>query len=183
MFQKPCIHCLLSAFLGVVVGAIIARGGPSSSAAPAVVRASRFELVDDSGNTAGIWGKDSQGQIVLSFQGKSGAKLATFGFSSGEFPFLKLQGRDGKTRAVFCLYDDDKPLLGMSDGNFEGRVLLGFIQSDVSPSKEDNWGLLFRNRAAGNPWASIGYVAGPEGQSPKGSISVRSGDGKQWSAP
>jgi hypothetical protein len=66
-----------------------------------------------------------------------------------------MSGHDGKKRIVMDLDQSDKPMLGMSDERWEGRVHLGFMPPDAFPYSDwDHWGLVFR--ATGSEQAVVG---------------------------
>jgi hypothetical protein len=166
---------------GFIGGSLSNRMGSVRAAAPDVIRASRFELIDESGRRIGVWERNSKGQS-LTFVGKDGNQQIAFGLLNSSYPFLDMTGRDGKLRLTLRLGRDDKPLLGMSDEKWEGRLLLGFIEHDVSSSRDDDWGLLFRAPGLFQNLASIGITSNPAGVK-SGMLSVRSSTGKTWSVP
>jgi hypothetical protein len=176
------LTCIVAAFLGVVVGLVVARKTTMVSAAAEPVRATKFELTDKSGNTVATWGMDDGNQTVLSFTGKHKTVLAAIGIAADDLPFVKLYGRDGKARAVFYLSDGERPLLGMSDSEYEGRILLGFLQRDTANPRDDDWGLLFRAKSQ-DPFASVGMFRNDKNGSISGAFYGRNSDGKKWTAP
>ena len=124
------------------IGGSVANEQPVKAASD-ILRASRFELVDESGRRIGVWGRDQAGHTAIAFTGKGGNELAALGVRSDCYPFLDMAGADGKVRVTLRLESGDKPLLGMGDEKWEGRVLLGSIAHDTS-EPSDEWGLLFR---------------------------------------
>lgn len=120
----------LCGFLGGLVSRWTERLSRPSSLQ--VVRAVRFELVGPNGKPLAYWGGSEKG-IVLAFTGMGTRELATFGLATGgRSPFVELAGNDGKPRAVLeGMWDDDKPVLVMSDATYEGRVILGATATDA----------------------------------------------------
>ena len=182
MTAKGLLTLTLVMVCGFIGGSISNRMCPVRAAVPEVVRASRFELVNESGKQIGSWGRDPGGQTVLTFVEKDGKEMAGFGLRSDDSPFLDMAGRDGKVRLTLRLGARDKPLLGMSDEKWEGRVLLGFIEHDVASPRSDDWGLLFRAPGSFSGLASIGVTSNPAGMR-SGLLSVLSRTGKRWSVP
>lgn len=174
----PLILATISGFVG---GYISSRMQSVSASTTDVLRASRFELVDESGRRIGAWERDSKGRSVITFVGKDGNELTTLGLAN-DSPFLNMAGRDGKVCLTLHLGRADKPLLGMGDENWEGRVLLGFIEHDVPSRHGDDWGLLFRAPGSLPDLASIGTTSNSAGVR-SGRLSVRSSTGKRWSVP
>jgi hypothetical protein len=135
-------------------GGIASRQSPVEAAAPDVIRATRFELVDSSGAPAATWESGPNGGTHLSFLRANHAALEIAILPDGR-PVLNMSGRDGKRRIVMELDQSDKPMLGMGDERWEGRVALGFMPPDTWPySNWDHWGLLFR--AFGSEHAVVG---------------------------
>lgn len=64
---------------------------------------------------------------------------------------IELIGMDGQRRAVLFRSYNDKPYLLLSDGEREGRLILGFIGSDTPSPRDNDFGLI---------------VYGPEGSLP-----------------
>jgi len=115
----------------------------------AVVRASRIELIDTSGNTKAILGMNPVAKTTtLSFFADDGKALASFGLRS-ELPFIQLFGGDEKPRATLALDTVHKPHLVFGDGVVEGRVVLGALGGDVLPDDPtiNEWVLQFRDRS------------------------------------
>ena len=125
-----------------------------------VVRARRFELVNEVGEAISFWGIDKGNNAVLAFgsrglaarSGGSGSapsrlenpdnQLATFGLLGTDSPALKMRGADGKTRARLYLSTDGKPFLLMEDETGP-RVSLGIEQSDTPGPDDNDWTLVF----------------------------------------
>jgi hypothetical protein len=146
-----------------------------------VVRAARFEIVDQSGKPLAFWGPDDLKQMVLGFKDKGNNVVASLGMSSTGVPFFDMSGSDGRSRVRIELSSSQKPTLAMSDAAWEGRVLLGFVQNDVPDRRDDDWFLRFR-APGGGELGGIGMArTGAEGRL-SGKAYVR-GAGKEWSAP
>src|SRR5579872_3224584 len=158
---------LLSCVCGAVGAYIYLHFQSTRSEKTAIVHASRFELTDSTGSVVAFWGIDRGNNTVLAFLPKlnSGAspngetKLSSepaaftqqdtneafaVGLMSTQLPFMNLMGTDGSARALLYLTDQEKPVLHMSDGHSEGRLMLGFISSDAPARGDDEWALLFR---------------------------------------
>lgn len=163
--MKPILFALISllaGFLGGILGARAARTGENSTVAP-VIRARKFELVDETGRPISYWGIDQDHQAVLAFgwyvpgmsdrspQAPPSApgglenplnQYARFGVI-GSLPLLELQGDRGQTRMALNLMPPDKPVLTMRDERGT-RLFLGVLLSDTPLAPENNdWGLSF----------------------------------------
>ena len=172
----------IAVFIGFLGGAVFTQRHTADAAAPQTVRATRFELVDDSGKVLGAWGRESNGETALSFLGRDAKPLAAFGVNSGRKPFLTLSGSDGRMRADLSVGWGERPILAMSDEKWEHRVKLGFLASDAPSLEEETWGLVFT--APGRRiLAGIGYGKDYTKGTLNGQISVRNSEGKTWRAP
>lgn len=69
--------------------------------------------------------------------------------------------------------------MSMSDEEWEGRVLLGFLPSDAPGATDANWGLAFLHPDL----AYIGVNRNPENGSLEGSLDVRAGRGRSFFIP
>lgn len=149
---------ILAACAAGYFGGLLSSSTSVSAAAPDVVRATRFELVNAMGNPVESWQVDGKGEAHMQFVHGQRAQ-ATFGTSADGRPFLRMAGRDGKSRVVMELDQADKPVLGMGDEQWEGRLQLGFISPDTFPYSDwDHWGLLFRPVGMGLPVAGMGMT-------------------------
>jgi hypothetical protein len=95
--------------LVVTVAAVAYAAGQAKTAAPKVVRAQKFEVVD------------AQGRV-----------RATLGLLPDGSPSLELTDEQGKTRAQLSLYSDGSPYLGLQDAKLMPHAMLG-VRSDGSP--------------------------------------------------
>ena len=169
-------------FLAVVAGFI---GGTISThtrnvcaqqAGSGLVRATRFELTNETGQTLAFWGLDDRKNTVLAFGRRDNTmlgraslpgratddmrtykdELAAIGMYYYGTPFIELKGSDGESRAKLYMTEFEKPMLFLRDQNTT-RVSLGIDPSDTHEASDDDWSLSFypNNRAA------IGMVVDP----------------------
>lgn len=183
MRKQDFLTLLLAVMCGFIGGAVSVRIQAAMAESPKVFQASRFELTDDSGKRIGVWGRDSQNQVVFSFLGNDGKPVAAFGLARNGSPFLDMMGKDGKTRVTLRLGRAGRPLLGMGDEGWEGRALLGFIERDTDSGQDGDWGLLFRTPSSTPDLASIGVLTTPKDGTQVGALTLRSSTGKTWSFP
>jgi hypothetical protein len=152
------VAALFAGFLGGIVGTRVA--GASDKDTNQVIRARRFELVDETGHAISFWGVDQGQNAVLAFGSRGlapgGARprntplgltspdnqLAAFGLQGTDSPLLKMSGADGKTRVRMLLSTDGKPFLLMEDETGP-RVSLGIEQSDTPGPGDNDWTLAF----------------------------------------
>jgi len=162
---------------------------PNRQSKATTVRASRFELTDDTGRVVAFWGIDRGNNTVLAFLRKATQVGVSDGLSdsftrftkqnsneafavgliSTEAPFMNLLGDDGQSRAFLYLNSQQKPVFAMSDERFEGRLTLGFVNNDAPSPRDDEWALLFR----GPDVAGIGSVKDPTDGKYRGYFSVK----------
>ena len=156
--REGLLRCLIAALAGFIGGQIHFGERPVVEAATPV-RSTRFELVDPRGHVIAFWGSSRDGSPVLSFTNRNDAAIASLGVRAGDSPFLNFLAQDLKNRLTLRLEgSENTPLLAMSDGAFEGRVLLGFIQPDVESKSSDDWGLLLRARQRDTQVVAIGMI-------------------------
>ncbi|MBI3684003.1 MAG: hypothetical protein HY235_26830 [Acidobacteria bacterium] len=183
MTKRDLWTVAVSGVFGLIGGILSTSIRLAGQATPEVLKASRFELVDESGRQIGIWGLQDTGGAELNFSSKEGRVLASFGIREAHSPFLTMYGQDGKIRVTIQLGNRDKPVIGMGDEDWEGHVLLGSLEHDVrSEQAAEDWGLLFRGPGTVHDIAGIGMTSKPKGIS-VGRLSIRSSTGKRWSVP
>lgn len=157
MSFKDCFILLASCAAGYL-GGVQASQSPASAASGDVVRASRFELVNETGNIVGSWEVESGGGVQLSLFRDQHPSFVLGTRPDGR-PFLQMDGQDGKNRISLNLNQGDKPIFVMSDERWEGRVHLGFMPPDTFPySNWDHWGLLFRAFGSEHAVAGMGMT-------------------------
>ena len=89
-------------------------------------------------------------------------------------PHLQMNGQDGRERVIVALNSAEKPLFGMSDERWMGRVVLGFLQPDFPDPELDKWGLVFRAFGSEHAVSSIG--ASKRGSAPTEGFLTVSGE-------
>jgi hypothetical protein len=108
------------------------------------IRATRIELVDNSGRTIAFIGTDKQQDTALVFLDEKNRERAKFGvWQSSYTPKMVMTGGDGNERVVFHLSAvDDRPMILLRDHE-RTRVYLGFYQNDAPSPMEEDWGIRF----------------------------------------
>lgn len=167
-FVKQALSWFLSCVFGAVGAYVFLHLHLAGTKKVTKVQASRFELTDSTGRVVAFWGTDSGSNTVLAFLPKTAGDVSTngglnppsqpngftrqnpneafaVGLMSSQVPFMNLMGKDGNSRALLYLTDQQKPVLHMSDGRSEGRLMLGFVSNDVPSPGDDVWALLFRH--------------------------------------
>lgn len=165
---------LFAGFVGGMFGTRVSRTSERPSPEQ-VVRAHKFELVDETGKVISFWGVDRDNYAVLAIgsywpkgYGPGGPTNSPPGVENprnqrarlgvaGDSPFLDLRGSDGETRMMVNLSIYDKPIIWMADETGR-RLFLGVQQSDTPGRDDNNWALSFEPERA-----SIGMFAGEEG--------------------
>lgn len=164
---------LFAGFIGGVLGNRTSYFNRQSRPAD-LVRAHRFELLNEDGQPISYWGVDKGNNVVLAFARNAGANQAPIGavaaqplgplddpdsqrFAIGllgdDSPFLKLRGPDGKLRAELLLNLFSKPIFLMEDETGP-RVSLGIAGTDTPGVDVNDWDLDFHPERA-----SIGMFA------------------------
>ena len=145
-------NVVLACAAGYLGGTLASRAPMQAhAAAPDVVRASKFELVDAAGRAVARWETDPKTKDVhLYFIGKGGVARLDAGIRSTEKPFLFMKGRDGEDRLWMALDQYDEPGLHMGDERWQGRLFLGHVGSDTPdiPDTTDEWALSLSPRRA-----------------------------------
>lgn len=154
------VAALLAGFVGGVLGTRLSRTGEQYRP-ERVVRARRFELVDEAGNVIAFWGVDKRLYTVLAFRGPESGSSGGAGSgerSSGlddplnqrtaiglmaDSPFVMFRAADGKERMDLSLTPWQKPVLLMDDETGV-RVKLGVNHSDTPSAEDNDWALSFQ---------------------------------------
>jgi hypothetical protein len=165
-FLKQCVGWLLSCIFGVIGGYSYSHWQVPQARGIPTIRASRFELTDSTGKVVAFWGTDRGNNTVLAFlqtpvkesgpeevkppaeqtrfTGQNPNEAFAVGILSSQVPFMNILGRDGNTRALLYLTQQQKPILNMADERHESRLELGFISNDAPSPADDDWALRFR---------------------------------------
>lgn len=179
MHGKYAALVLISTLSGFLGGAIVSSsvyGEPPVH--PTAVRATGFELIDESGKVLATLRRGSDGTAALGFRRGDSQESVQIGVSRDGSPFLAMYGPDSTVRLKLYLFDGERPLLAMNEREYEGRVLLGMTSHK---GEEDVWGLRFGARG-NRPFVDLGVFT-LKGED-KGFSIVRNADGKVlWSAP
>ena len=138
---------------GAVSGHIFAaRAVDAAAAAPKMMTAQKFMLVDAKGNTRGEFNVTSKGVAQLAVFDGTGTLRAGLGVGVDGAPALGIYGHDGKPRVEVGLTTGVARVV-LFDVNATPQATLG-----VSPDGQSGLGLMDKN---GNPRASI--VVNPNG--------------------
>ncbi len=151
-FRVLAVLTVVSGFLGGAVSNLALRGAPAlaqgGGAVHETVRARRFELVDNRGETRAMlatWDYNTLGLFLVDAAGKRRAELTTrddggsslslfdtgggrrvlLGTKAGGFPHLALFDAAGKTRASLVIEADESPVLYTSDAQGTTRARIG----------------------------------------------------------
>jgi len=172
---------LLAGFVG---GHIYPTSVPAVAAESTLLRAQRIEITDPSGKTVAYLASTNGQDSALRFLDQKGREIAALGVRSGGSPFLNMLGSDSKVRLTLQLQGPEaRPLLGMSDSKWEGRVMLGFIQPDAPSSSDDDWGLLFRAPQGSTNMASLAMIRDARSGRISAKLALLDENGKLWVAP
>ena len=142
------------------------------------IRATRIELVDETGNTRAFIGTDSEQDTALVFLDDHNRERAKFGLWPNVYsPKLVIRGEDGKERIRFHLSSvDDRPIIIL--GDHEGtRVDLGYHQNDTA-TPDEAWNLAFYGpHSDGNPLTESGIFQDYKSKQMGGFFYFRGKDG------
>lgn len=170
---------ILAALAGLAGGWLSSTLTPARADSPQVIRARRFELVDESGRPIGFWGIDPpQNAAVLAFTGGDKEIYALFGLRSDQSPEMTLTDQYSGATARLYFGRLHKPVLKMGEPWPRTRLSLGFIESDYPGPKDDSWALVFSNPSL----ASIGVSNLGTGR-PSGMVYAEDSKGRSWHAP
>ena len=200
--MKSMWQSVLSLVLGFIGGIVatnsnfhIHRAQPEVRAE--VVRASRFELVNASGNPLAYWGTDMGGfSTEIAFSGKDGRVRARLGVTAGELlakkpnaysPYFELIGSDGKVRFAERLDASEYPMLALGDSGSANRLLLGhMVAGDVAgvnaPDPWDRWALVLRDPSRGwREYLDIGVTTTLGSETRTGYVTLRNSKDRELS--
>ncbi len=189
-FFKRCAGLLLSCIFGLIGGYFYSYLHAERNSKATTLRSSRFELTDETGRVIAFWGTDRGNNTVLAFLQKAAGdtgpqsfelparqtgfggqnpnEALSVGMLSTQTPFLNLVGKDGGSRAVLYLTQQQKPILNMGDERRESRLELGFISKEAPAAEDDDWALRFRMPDI----AGIGSIMDPVDHKYRGYFSV-----------
>lgn len=186
MRSKEFCMLILAACCGFI-GGTLSNKAQTIHADSDTVRASRFELVNKAGTPVAFWGLGADQGPVLTFTNATGGQVVSMGVDGPDYPFLKFNAPDGKPRLELRLFEHYKPEMAMSDADWEGRIVLGFMGSDYPAPEDDNWALRFGARpthSLANPnLAVIGMFRDTHTKALSGHLFLQRSDGKTWTAP
>jgi len=127
---------LLTVVSGLVGGALsdwLFRGLPARAAAPQVIEAQEFRLVDSDGKKQAALQFDKMlGGPELCLYDATGQERAGLSLIGGNHPYLAINDATGQQRVGLTLWEDGGPGLGLWDAMGQLRVALG-IQEDGRP--------------------------------------------------
>jgi hypothetical protein len=162
--RTKSVYMLIAACVAGYIGGALSPQRAVKASTPEVVRATGFDLVDGSGKPVARWGLDSGGEAHISFLSRGDIIGLDIGVLADGRPFLRMGGRDGKRRIVMELDQADKPMLGMGDERWDGRVHIGFMPPDTFPySSWDHWGVVLRAPGSERTVVGMGTVNGRDG--------------------
>jgi hypothetical protein len=121
------------------------------------IRATRIELVDDSGRTVVFIGTDKQKDTALVFLDDKNRERAKFGVWPGSYtPKFVMTGEDGSDRVAFYLSRvDDRPTILLRDHE-STRIHLGFAANDAPSPMDEDWGIRFYGPHSADVLTAIG---------------------------
>ncbi len=184
IISKQGISTLLALGAGFAGG--VFHTWSSQIQAPTAIRATRFDLVDASGNTVAFWtpnpalstGGDAGAALV--FTDPRGVRRCELGMSGGNSaPFLRFYGADRAERVGVMLGYKDDPAIFLRDSDGI-RATLGAAHGDAPSPSEDQWGLSLRARKEG-AGASIGFHRWWDGAY-DATVTLSDGAGRTWKA-
>jgi len=150
------------------------------------IRATRIELVDESGKVRAFIGMDRERDTALVFVDDQKRERAIFGVWYGSSsPKVVMRGGDGKDRIIFNLSArvDDRPTIFLRDHD-STRVSLGFDENDAPDPKDEDWAIRFSPpHSYQHELASIGINRDPHDDKMKGFVFVKGKDGQAWYQP
>jgi len=178
-----------TAFLAALAGGVVSRlltTEPVSASRYGTIRATRFELVDESGRTRAFIGTDSERDTALVFLDDQRRERAIVGVWYGSYsPRLVMRGGDGKDRVIVHLSPrvDDRPTIFLRDHD-STRVSLGFDENDAPDPKDEDWAIRFSPpHSYQHDLAAVGVQRDPHDDKMHGYVVVKGKDGQAWYEP
>jgi hypothetical protein len=140
-----CVSSLVTLTVALLVLAPGIRAAPDPQTVQPVVRAERFELMDDNGQIRAVLGRqhgapDVDGLIGLVVFGADGVRRLVIALSpTGDRPFMALAERPGPARAMMGMYPDGSAAMRWTDETGQPRAVFGVAPDGAA------------NVAVGNP--------------------------------
>jgi len=164
-----------------LVGALVPhlfKLGRVEAAAAQVLRGSRFELIDDSGNVRAVLDCGTARQPRLRMLSAQGNAAIDIGLTGAGSSYANFNGADGSPRVALKMGFGEKPVILMGDQDSPNKVILGAVQPDALDPNLDTWALEFnqpppRHRLVAGVFATLGY----RGQLIRGSALVMNAQG------
>jgi hypothetical protein len=179
---------LVGAIGGLMAVLLASRFGLFWQSAPvyaepsSVLRATRFELIDQSGHARGVIECRAGKDPALRLTSQDGATLLELGLIDSSGPYLKFFGSDRQQRLAITMNMLGKPVLAMGDEDSPSKVVFGAFQPDTPDPAIDVWGLQFRRQMPTRTIAGI-FMRRAAGEPSSGSIMIVGKGGLQWSQP
>ncbi len=157
--KAETLRIFAAVIAGFIGGLIRTASVPIAAAAGKLIQAERIELIDNNGKLLAFLGTGDGQAPMLRFVNSKGNEAVTLGLMETGAPFLNMLGTDSKIRLTLRVQGSgERPTLAMSDNKWEGRVMLGFIPSDVPSNSDDDWGLIFRGPQGNSAIADLGMI-------------------------
>ena len=138
----PLALAFVAGWLGSLVPRLLAPMQAQAAASP-VLRANRFELVDDSAKLRAVIECGRAGQPHFRMLSVEGGTTVDIGIAGSASPYLTFNGSDGSPRVAVKMGFGDKPVLMMGDRASPSKLILGSVNSDLPDPSLDTWALAF----------------------------------------
>ena len=181
---------LLAGFAGGLAPRLLTAQKKPSDEHYGTIRATRIELVDETGKVRAFIGTNKQRKTAVVFLDDQGQERVIFGVWSGSStPFMAMRGADGNDRFAigFVPLSDERPYMVLRDHE-QTSVSLGFFENDAPDPRGDDWGLRFHQphqhaRFGLDSLAAIGLYRDAKDGKSAGFVVAEGKDGRVWSEP
>jgi hypothetical protein len=180
-YPTMLVTALLAGLAGGLAPRLLTVPKPSGNRY-GTIRATRIELVDESGRVRAFIGTDKGRDTALVFVDDQKRERAVFGLWYGSsIPTLVMRGGDGEDRVTFRLSPrvDERPVILLRDHE-RTRVHLGFYENDAPGPQDEEWAIRFcAPYGFEGTLAAVGVQRDPHRDEAYGYVGIRK-DSQTW---
>ncbi len=131
-FRVLMLLTVISGLVGGGLADLLFRGlaarAAQTTAAPKVIEAQEFRLVDSTGKQRAVLGLSHTGALGLWLYDAAGKGRASLGLLGDGKPFLSLRDAANKRRVYLSLLDWGEPFLSLRDDTGQNRAVVGCME-------------------------------------------------------
>jgi hypothetical protein len=175
---------IIASIVGGIVGSMLSSHVAGAATVPSEIRTTGLVLVNASNVPTARLGSVGDSTVLQFFNSDATVALEVGADTKSGGKFIHFLGENGRIVAALNSLRSGDTTLYLGDRQWQARVILGALESDVptdEPSRE--WGLLFRRPGSNRSVFSV--VMSTRGSSNKSSVGLQllRSNGTEWSAP